>query len=73
MRFWLKDSERRPDPAPLKTDDRKAFLAGTVAWVVALVLTIVLTTEVWLVWACVAGLAIGLIGLGWSVWRRRAQ
>ena len=73
MRFWLKDSERRPDPAPLKTDDRKAFLAGTIAWVVALVVTLVLNTEVWLVWACVAGLAIGLIGLGWSVWKRRAQ
>ena len=21
MRLWLKDSERRPDPAPVKTDD----------------------------------------------------
>jgi len=73
VRFWLKDSERRPDPAPLKTDDRKAFLAGSIAWVVALVLTLALKTEAWLVWACVAGLAIGLIGLGWSVWKRRAQ
>ena len=73
MRFWLKDSERRADPAPVKTDDRKAFLVGTVAWVAALVATLVLRTEPWLVWACVAGLAIGVIGLGWSVWRRRAQ
>ena len=37
MRLWLKDSERRADPAPVKTDDRKAFFVGTVAWVIALV------------------------------------
>lgn len=73
MRFWLKDSERRPDPAPVKSDDRKAFLAGTIAWVIALVVTIVVGTEPWLVWTCMAGLAIGLIGLGWSVWKRRTQ
>ena len=28
MRLWLKDSERRPDPAPVETDDRKAMLVG---------------------------------------------
>lgn len=78
MRFWLKDSERRPDPAPVKTDDRTAFFVGTVAWVVALAVFIVLlpmlTDEgrTWWLWTCVAGLAIGVIGLGWSVWRQRS-
>jgi len=79
VRFWLKDSERRPDPVPVKTDDRKAFLAGTALWVLALAVFVVLLpmlTEqghTWWLWTCVAGLAIGLIGLGWSVWRQRAQ
>ena len=77
MRFWLKDSERRPDPAPVKTDDRAAFFAGTVAWVIALAVVIVLLPALtadghaWWLWTCVAGLVIGVIGLGWSVWRRR--
>ena len=70
MRFWLKDSERRPDPAPVKTDDRKAFVAGTVAFLIALVVVIVIAPG-WLVWTCVAGLAIGVIGIGWSIWRQR--
>ncbi|CAN5211489.1 hypothetical protein BH09ACT5_BH09ACT5_24510 [soil metagenome] len=79
MRFWLKDSERRPDPAPVKTDDRKAFLVGTVAWLVALAVFLVLLPTLadqgnaWWLWTCAAGLVIGVIGLGWSVWRRRAQ
>ena len=79
MRLWLKDSERRADPAPVQTDDRKAFLVGTALWVVGLAVFIVLLpmlTEqghTWWLWTCVAGLAIGLIGLGWSVWRQRAQ
>ena len=79
MRLWLKDSERRPDPTPVKTDDRKAFFAGTVAWVVALAVFVVLLPMLtaqghdWWLWTCVAGLAIGVLGLGWSVWRRRAQ
>ncbi len=31
MRFWLKDGERRPDPEPVQSDDRKAILVGLVA------------------------------------------
>ena len=79
VRFWLKDSERRPDPAPVQTDDRTAFLVGTAAWVVALaVFVILLPTLVeqghtWWLWTCVAGLAIGLIGLLYTHWRQRAQ
>lgn len=71
MRFWLKDSERRPDPAPVKTDDRTAFLTGSIAWIVLFGVALVLKPEY--IWTCVAGLVIGLIGLGWSIWRRRTQ
>ena len=34
MRLFIKDSERRPDPAPLKTDDRKVVLVGLVQQIV---------------------------------------
>jgi len=69
VRFWLKDSERRPDPEPVKTDDRKAVLVGLVLWIVALGgLLLFLPTLVdnglgWWLWTCVVGLALGLVGL----------
>ena len=77
MRLWLKDSERRPDPAPVTTDDRKAFLAGIALWIVGLAVFVVLlpvltsTATTWWLWTCVAGLAIGLIGVLWTNWRHK--
>ena len=32
MRLWLRDDERRPDPVPVKTDDRRAVLVGLMEW-----------------------------------------
>ncbi len=69
MRLWLKDSERRLDPAPVKTDDRKPVLLGLGVWLVALVLAIVFLEPLaasgftWWLWTAVAGLVTGLIGL----------
>jgi protein-S-isoprenylcysteine O-methyltransferase Ste14 len=69
MRLWLRDSERRPDPTPVTTDDRKAILVGLVLWVVALVLLLVFLGPLvgsgssWVLWTCVVGLVLGLIGL----------
>jgi hypothetical protein len=69
MRLWLKDSERLPDPEPVRTDDRKALLAGIIVWVLvlaALVLFIDPLREAgngWWLWAAISGIAIGLLGL----------
>jgi hypothetical protein len=79
VRLWLKDSERRADPAVVKTDDRKAFLVGTGLWIVALAVFIVLLPTLtaadhdWWLWTCVAGLTIGLIGLLVTHWRQKAD
>jgi len=69
MRLWLKDSERRPDPEPAKTDDRKAMLVGLALWLVGLVVLLLFLGPLvaagltgWL-WTCVIGLALGLLGL----------
>ena len=60
--------ERRPDPEPLETNDVALVAAGTVAWLVALVVLIVLKAtgsniHTWWMTMCVAGAALGLIGV----------
>lgn len=73
MRLWLRDDERRPDPVPAKTDDRRAVLVGLVLWAVVLVVVLAVggagTTAMWTV---VVGLALGVLGMGYlAVTRRR--
>ncbi|TQO20617.1 uncharacterized protein DUF2530 [Rhodoglobus vestalii] len=69
MRIWLKDSERRPDPEVVETDDRKAMLVGIVLWVLALAVLLLFIEplnaagNLWWLWTAVAGLALGLVGL----------
>lgn len=77
MRLWLKDSERRPDPLPARTDARQAFLAGTVLWVLGLGAALIWRDQIttaglgWWVWCAVIGVGLGLFGLLWVQVRRR--
>jgi hypothetical protein len=77
VRIYLKDSERRPDPAPVKTDDRKAILTGLVLWVLALIAVLLIASlmdtglDDTLVWACTGGIAVGLVLLVYAERRRR--
>ncbi|MGV8912601.1 MAG: DUF2530 domain-containing protein [Rhodoglobus sp.] len=76
MRIWLKDSERRPDPEPVETDDRKAMLVGVGLWVLGLAVLLIFIEplnaagNLWWLWAAVAGLVLGLIGLVYTHVRR---
>lgn len=75
MRLWLKDSERRPDPEPVKTDDRKAMLVGIALWVVGLAGLLFFMGPLseagggWWLWTCVAGLVLGILGILYTHWR----
>jgi len=67
MRWYIKDSERRPDPAPVPTDDRKVILVGIVLWLVALAVLLVVLSAVleagrvgWL-WTTLVGIGLGLV------------
>jgi hypothetical protein len=77
VRIWLKDSERRRDPVTVRTDDRKAFLVGIALWIAGLAAVIVFlaplteSDQAWWLWTCVAGLAIGLIGVLYTHWRQK--
>jgi len=69
--------ERRPDPAPLETNDVALVAGGTALWAVALVVLLVLKaggTEVhdWWWQMCAAGAALGLLGVRYCR-RRRAS
>ena len=62
---------RRPAPPPLEANDRQVTVVGTVAWAVALAVTLVLRGQIpagdrWWIWTCVVGVAMGLFAL-WYV------
>jgi O-antigen/teichoic acid export membrane protein len=67
MRLWVPQDERRPEPAPLRTDDRKAVLTGMVVWIVALGAMLLFLPGVlgehhgWWLWTVLVGLGIGLV------------
>jgi hypothetical protein len=69
VRLWLKDSERRPDPTPAKTDDRKVVVIGMTAWLVALIVLLFFTAPLaaaghaWWVFTPAVALGLGLIAL----------
>lgn len=77
MRFWLKDSERRPDPLPARADARKAVIAGTALFVVAAALCAIFFAPLsaaglgWWLSCAVIGAVCGLIGLAVVQQRRR--
>lgn len=67
MRWYLKEEERRPDPPPMQTDDRKVVLVGMVLWLLALGVLLVFLSAIveaglvrWL-WTVLVGLGLGLV------------
>ena len=79
MRLWLRDSERLPDPPPMKTDDRAALAVGTLLWAIAVVVAIVLAGPLaesghgWVLAATIVGVVLGLVGVVYAqVQRSRA-
>jgi cation transporter-like permease len=79
MRLWLRDSERLPDPPPMKTDDRAALAVGTLLWVIAAVVAVVLAQPLaesgngWVLAAAIVGVVLGLVGVVYAqVERSRA-
>ncbi len=58
-------------PPPLEANDQLVAVAGTVSWAVALVVLLIVRSELpadarWWIWTCVAGLVLGLFAI-WYV------
>lgn len=76
MRLYLRESERRPAPEPVRTDDRLPVAVGTAAWVVALAIMIAMSGTLiesgrgWWLGAGVAGVVLGALGLLVTIRRR---
>jgi hypothetical protein len=69
--------ERRPDPPPLETNDLAVITGGTLLWVVALAVVLVLKLagvgiHAWWWQMCAAGAVLGLYGIRYCR-RRRAR
>jgi hypothetical protein len=69
MRLWLKDSERRPDPLPVRTDTGTAIYVGLVLWALGLLALLLVPALLdvqyasWRIATCVIGVVLGLMGL----------
>ncbi|MEY4418262.1 MAG: hypothetical protein RIQ88_700 [Actinomycetota bacterium] len=66
MRWIAKDSERKPDPEPIKGTARKAVLIGMIGFAIGLVITTVFynyitsPNKIWYPYTCVVGLLLGI-------------
>jgi NAD/NADP transhydrogenase beta subunit len=66
MRWIAKDSERKPDPAPINGTVRTAVVIGLIGFALALIASIVFyeqitsPNKVWYPYTCVVGLVLGV-------------
>lgn len=69
MRFYVKDSERKPDPEPVKTNAALAIKVGIAAWTIALVgclffaEALAASQKSWWLLTCVIGIGLGFFAL----------
>ncbi|MEW1959331.1 DUF2530 domain-containing protein [Kineococcus sp. NPDC059986] len=76
MPLFLPPSKAKPPPPPMRTDDRRAVLVGLGVWAVLLVVALAVpevrsTGEGRWLGSCIAGLALGLVGLAYVHRRER--
>ena len=65
MRFYVKDSERKPDPEPTKVNAKAAIMVGVSIWTVSLLFLVFQSTQStsqkpWYTATCVVGILLGV-------------
>jgi H+/Cl- antiporter ClcA len=71
-------STRRPSPEPLEANDQVVAAVITGGWVIALIVLLVIRTDIpasdrWWIWTCVTGVGLGLFGLLYVPFLKRAR
>ncbi len=67
MRWIAKDSERKPDPAPITGTLRLAVLIGLIGFAISLIVCVVFYDQItspnkaWYPYTCVVGLVLGVL------------
>jgi uncharacterized membrane protein HdeD (DUF308 family) len=67
MRWIAKDSERKPDPAPITGTLRLAVLIGVISFAISLIVCVVFYDQItspnkaWYPYTCVVGLVLGVL------------
>ena len=74
MRFYVKDSDRKPDPQPTKVNAKAAIIVGVALWIIALLFLVLQSTEStsqkpWYAATCVVGILLGV----WAFIRERRR
>jgi hypothetical protein len=75
VRLYLRSPDRRPDPEPLRTNDRAAIGVGMTVWGVLWIAAVLLHDRLaadgrgWWLWTPPAGIVLGVLGL----WYLRAH
>ena len=68
MKFRVKESEAKPDPEPIESNASLAVLLGTLAWLLALGVILLLNQTLaeplpqWWALTCVFGIGLGIFG-----------
>jgi hypothetical protein len=71
MRLYLRSRDRRPDPAPLQTNDRATILVGIGVWIVVWIGCLVMHSRLadggngWWIWTPPTGIVLGVLGLAY--------
>lgn len=69
MRWIAKDSERKPDPEPIKGTAKKAVIVGMIGFAVALVVVVIFydsiqsPNKIWYPYTAAVGLLLGVFAL----------
>jgi hypothetical protein len=74
----MSSSPRRPAPPPLEANDQLVTVVVSAGWAIALITLLAVRGELaasdrWWIWTCAAGLALGLFGLVYVPYLKRAR
>ena len=66
VRFYVKDTDRKPDPGPANVNAGRAVIVGVALWAIALVGVLAFApaelaaNKTWYALTCLAGIALGI-------------